>query len=168
MAAIAPCAHYGCGSGHFDHLRNCHGSGTIQKDTAMSSRLRRLFLELKPLQQKHWEAQQLVQQCPAQQVCPFVKAILDQPVALDAYSQYSNAGKSLYAYILRLWRPTSAMLLPLQKCVATITGSIAWLFPDDGDVDGAAAFLRNLLWNKEAMMGTCRTLNEANPNLRDF
>jgi len=82
MAAIAPCAHYGCGCGHVSHLRNFCSSGTMQQGVSMSSRLRRLFLELKPPQQKHWEAQQLVQQCPPQEVGPFVKAILDQPAPL--------------------------------------------------------------------------------------
>ena len=82
MAAIAPCAHYGCGCGHVSHLRNFCSSGTVQQGVSMSSRLRRLFLELKPPQQKHWEAQQLVQQCPPQEVGPFVKAILDQPAPL--------------------------------------------------------------------------------------
>jgi len=70
-------------------LRNCHGSGTIQKDIALSPRLWCLFLELKPLQQKHWEAQQLVQQCPAQQV-GLSKPILDQPVALEKASRLTS------------------------------------------------------------------------------
>ena len=28
---------------------------------------------------------------------------------------------------------------------------VSWLFPEDGDVDRAAAFFRNLLWTKETM-----------------
>ena len=29
--------------------------------------------------------------------------------------------------------------------------NVSWLFPQDGDVDRAAAFFRNLLWKKETM-----------------
>ena len=29
--------------------------------------------------------------------------------------------------------------------------NVSWLFPEDGDVDRAAAFFRNLLWTKETM-----------------
>ena len=147
MAAIAPCAHYGCGCGHFDHLRNYHSRGN---GVSMSSRLRRLFLELKPPQQKYWEAQQLVQQCPAQAVGPFVKAILDQPAPLR------------WMHILNV-QMLGGLLHLHPASVATHFGngknSIAWLFPEDGDVDGAAVFLRNLLWIKEAMGQS--TLNEA-------
>ncbi len=82
MAAIAPCAHYGCGCGHFDHLRNCHSSGPMQQGASMILRLQRLLLEHRPFKQKQWEAHQLVKHCPAQEVGPFVKAILDQPVPL--------------------------------------------------------------------------------------
>ena len=150
MAAIAPCAHYGCGCGHFDHLRNCHSSGTMQQGVSMSSRLRRLFLELKPPQQKHWEAKQLIQRCPAQEVGPFVKAILDQPVPLRWMHILSV---EMLGELLRLH---PAVVAP-HFCNAK--SNIAWLFPEDGDVDGAAVFLRNLLWTKEAMGQS--TLNEA-------
>ena len=149
MAAIAPCAHYGCGCGHFDHLRNYHSSGTMQHGVSMSSRLRRLFLELKPPQQKYWEAQQLVQQCPAQAVGPFVKAILDQPAPLRWMHILSV---QMLGGLLHL----HPAVVATQFCNAK--SNIAWLFPEDGDVDGAAFFLRNLLWIKEAMGQS--TLNE--------
>ena len=149
MAAIAPCAHYGCGCGHFDHLRNYHSSGTMHHGTSMSSRLRRLFLELKPPQQKHWEAKQLIQRCPAQEVGPFVKAILDQPVPLRWMHILSV---EMLGGLLRL----HPAVVATQFCNAK--SNIAWLFPEDGDVDGAAFFLRNLLWIKEAMGQS--TLNE--------
>ena len=142
MAAIAPCAHYGCGCGHYDHLRNCHSTGTMQQGVSMSSRLRRLFLELKPPQQKHWEAQQLVLQCPPQEVGPFVKAILDQPVPLRWMHILSV---EMLGELLRL-HPAAVVT---HFCNGK--NNIAWLFPDDGDVDGAAAFLLKLLWNKQAM-----------------
>ena len=102
----------------------------------MSSRLRRLFLELKPPQQKKWEAQQLVQQCPPQEVGPFVKAILDQPVPLRWMHILSV---EMLGELLRL-HPAAVVT---HFCNGK--NNIAWLFPDDGDVDGAAAFLRNLL-----------------------
>ena len=142
MAAIAPCAHYGCGCGHYDHLRNCHSTGTMQQGVSMSSRLRRLFLELKPPQQKQWEAQQLVQQCPPQEVGPFVKAILDQPVPLRWMHILSV---EMLGELLRL-HPAAVVT---HFCNGK--NNIAWLFPDDGDVDGAAAFLLKLLWNKQAI-----------------
>lgn len=58
----------------------------MQQGILMSLRLQRLFLELKPLQHK-WEAQQLVQQCPVQQVGPFVKGV-EQPVPVPLYSMH--------------------------------------------------------------------------------
>ena len=150
MAAIAPCAHYGCGCGHVSHLRNFCSSGTMQQGVSMSSRLRRLFLELKPPQQKHWEAQQLVQQCPPQEVGPFVKAILDQPAPLRWMHILSV---EMLGKLLRV-HPAAVVT---HFCNGK--NNIAWLFPDDGDVDGAAAFLRMLLWNKQSMGQS--TVNEA-------
>jgi hypothetical protein len=29
--------------------------------------------------------------------------------------------------------------------------NVSWLFPEDGDVDRAGVFFRNLLWTKETM-----------------
>ena len=168
MAAIAPCAHYGCGCGHFDHLRNCHSSGTMQQGASMILRMQRLLLEHRHFKQKQWEANQLVKHCPTQEVGPFVKAISDQPVTLRwmhtlslhclqaccrlkterMHPAQSNAGA-----LLRL----HPAIVATQFCNVKI--NIAWLFPDDGDVDGAGAFLHSLLWNKEAMGES--TLNEA-------
>ena len=150
MAAIAPCAHYGCGCGHFDHLPNCHSSGTLQQGASMILRLQRLLLEHRPFKQKQWEAHQLVKHCPAQEVGPFVKAILDQPVPLRWMHTLSL---QMLGELLRL----HPAIVTTQFC--NVKNNIAWLFPNDGDVDGAAAFVRNLLWNKEAMGQS--TLNEA-------
>ena len=35
--------------------------------------------------------------------------------------------------------------------------NVLWLFPEDGDVDRAAAFFRNLLWTKETMCQTTKS-----------
>ena len=35
--------------------------------------------------------------------------------------------------------------------------NVSWLFPEDGDVDRAAAFFRNLLWTKETMCQTTKS-----------
>ena len=150
MAAIAPCAHYGCGCGHFDHLRNCHSSGTMQQGASMILRMQRLLLEHRPFKQKQWEANQLVKHCPTHQVGPFVKAILDQPVPLRWMHTLSL--QTLGA-LLRL----HPAIVATQFC--NVKNNIAWLFPDDGDVDGAGAFLHSLLCNKEAMGQSA--LNEA-------
>ena len=150
MAAIAPCAHYGCGCGHFDHLRNCHSSGTMQQGASMILRMQRLLLEHRPFKQKQWEANQLVKHCPTHQVGPFVKAILDQPVPLRWMHTLSL--QTLGA-LLRL----HPAIVATQFC--NVKNNIAWLFPDDGDVDGAGAFLHSLLWHKEAMGQSA--LNEA-------
>jgi len=36
-------------------------------------------------------------------------------------------------------------------CHGQVKNNVSWLFPEDGDVDRAAAFFRNLLWTKETM-----------------
>ena len=158
MAAIAPCAHYGCGCGHFDHLRNCHSSGTMQQGASMILRMQRLLPEHRPFKQKQWEANQLVKHCPTQEVGPFVKAISDQPVTLRWMHTLS-----LLSVCIQRSQMLGALLRLHPAIVATqfcnVKNNIAWLFPDDGDVDGAGAFLHSLLWNKEAMGQS--TLNEA-------
>jgi len=109
-----------------------------------------LLLEHRPFKQKQWEAHQLVKHCPTQEVGPFVKAILDQPVPLRWMHILSA---EMLGELLRL-HPAAVVT---HFCNGK--NNIAWLFPDDGDVDGAAAFLRNLLWTKQAMGQS--TVNEA-------
>ena len=116
----------------------------------MILRMQRLLLEHRSFKQKQWEANQLVKHCPTQEVGPFVKAILDQPVPLRWMHTLSL--QTLGA-LLRL----HPAIVATQFC--NVKNNIAWLFPDDGDVDGAGAFLHSLLWHKEAMGQSA--LNEA-------
>ena len=60
-----------------------------------------------------------------------VDALVDRPVALGELQRLHPA------------------ILATHFC--NVKDNVAWLFSDDGDVDGAAAFLCNLLWNEEAM-----------------
>ena len=47
---------------------------------------------------------------------------------------------------------TTAVILLVQFLShGQVKKNVAWLFPEDGDVDLAAAFFRNFLWTKETM-----------------
>ena len=78
-------------------------------------------------------------------------------VALDAYAQWRLSVCIQRSQTLGALLRLHPAIVATQFCNVKI--NIAWLFPDDGDVDGAGAFLRSLLWNKEAMGQS--TLNEA-------
>ena len=93
MAAVAPCAYYGCGCGHpghighIGHMAAFQQSGMVYPTYApqhlpVKLRLHRLLLELKPLEEKYWEAQQLVQQMAAHEVGLWVQAILEKPLPM--------------------------------------------------------------------------------------
>jgi predicted transcriptional regulator len=53
------------------------------QDPPVKLRLRRLLLELKPLEEKYWEAQQLVQQMAVHEVGLWVQAILEKPLPMQ-------------------------------------------------------------------------------------
>ena len=87
MAAVAPCAYYGCGCGHPGHIAAFQQSWMAYPTYApqhlpVKLRLHRLLLELKPLEEKYWEAQQLVQQMAAHEVGLWVQAILEKPLPM--------------------------------------------------------------------------------------
>ena len=52
------------------------------QDPPVKLRLHRLLLELKPLQEKYWEAQHLVQQMAVHEVGLCIQAILDKPLPM--------------------------------------------------------------------------------------
>jgi hypothetical protein len=53
------------------------------QDPPVKLRLHRLLLELKPLQEKYWEAQHLVQQMAVHEVGLCIQAILEKPVPMQ-------------------------------------------------------------------------------------
>ena len=88
MAAVVPCAYYGCGCGQPGHMAAFQQSGrmaypTYGRQDPVKLRLRRLLLELKPLEEKYWEAQQLVQQMAVHEVGLWVQAILEKPLPMQ-------------------------------------------------------------------------------------
>ena len=67
MAAVAPCAYYGCGCGQPGHMASFFQSGGMAypscppctpQQLPVKLLLHHLLLELKPIEQKYWEAQQ--------------------------------------------------------------------------------------------------------------
>ena len=144
MAAVAPCAQYGCNCGQWNHLAFQSGrpghAGHAPQGPPVNLRLRQVLLELKPFEEKARDAHQLVQHMSADQVGPCVKAILEQPVPIPWMH-----GLSLQIL---------GQLLHLHPAIVTSEfgkRNMSWLFPEQGDVDAAAMFLRNLLWNKQAL-----------------
>ena len=118
----------------------------------MASRLRRLFLELKPLEEKQWEAQQLVQQVAqggqTVQVGPCVKAILEQlakPCVPLRWMQVLSV--QMLSELLRLH--------PNLVSPHISKSDVVWLFPEHGDVEEGAKFLRDLLWTKASLGQSC-------------
>ena len=86
--AVVPCAYYGCGCGQAGHMATFQQSGRMACPTSgrqdpVKLRLRRLLLELKPLEEKYWEAQQLVQQMGVHEVGLWVQAILEKPLPMQ-------------------------------------------------------------------------------------
>ena len=87
MAAVAPCAYYGCGCGQPGHMWGFIHSGgmacaTYSHQDHVKLRLRRLFLEMKPVEEKYWEVQQMVQQMAVHEVPLLVQAILEKPLPM--------------------------------------------------------------------------------------
>ena len=82
MAAVAPCAFHSCACGQWNHLHAFHGARLAPHCPPVHVRLRQVLLEMKPFEEKAWDAQQLVQHMSADQVGPCVKAILEQPVPI--------------------------------------------------------------------------------------
>ena len=88
MATVAPCAYYGCGCGQPGHIAAFQQSGMAyptyaHQDPPVKLCLRRLLLELKPLEEKYWKAQQLVQQMAVHEVGLWVQAILEKPLPMQ-------------------------------------------------------------------------------------
>eukprot|EP00913_Durusdinium_trenchii_P029546 g27696.t1 len=156
--AVAPCAYYGHGQGcgcqmHHMQAFNAFGQGMQMPMPGsppqdLSYRLRRLLLELKPLEEKQWEAQQLVQQMPMEQVGPCVKAILDQPVPLR------------WMQVLTI--QMLGELLRLHPAVVTskfTQANVSWLFPENGD----EIFLISLIFQE-----VCREPMQHSPDLQQL
>ena len=59
------------------------------QDPPVKLRLRRLLLELKPLEEKYWETQQLVQQVAVHEVGLLVQAILEKPLPMHWMRDFS-------------------------------------------------------------------------------
>ena len=92
MAAVAPCAYYGCGCGQPGHMASFFQGGGMAypscpactpQQLPVKLRLHHLLLELKPIEQKYWEAQHLVQQMPVHEVRLWVQAILEKPLPMQ-------------------------------------------------------------------------------------
>ena len=107
----------------------------------MNAQIKRLLLELKPLEEKQWEAQQFIQSCTEHDARSFLQAILKQAVPIR---WMHVLGVQMLGELLRV-HPSVVAAHPFRQA------EISWLFPKQGEVDDAAAFLRNLLWTKEAM-----------------
>ncbi|CAJ1372296.1 unnamed protein product [Effrenium voratum] len=144
-AAVSAYAPYGQQFGQFAQPYGQPASPGFAGGVSVGQRLRRMLLELKPLEQKQMEAQSLVQQCPAQQVGDCMRAILEQPVQLP---WMHTLGVQILTELLRLFPQIVAG--QFQKAY------IPQLFPDSADVDLAAAFLHSLLRTKEAMGQSCQ------------
>jgi len=93
-AAVASCAYYGC-CGQPGHIAAFQQSGGMaypiyaHQDPSVKLRLRRLLLELKPLEEKYWETQQLVQQVAVHEVGLLVQAILEKPLPMHWMRDFS-------------------------------------------------------------------------------
>ena len=59
------------------------------QDSPVKLRFRRLLLELKPMEEKYWEAQQLVQQMAVHEVGHWVQAILERPLPMQWMHNFS-------------------------------------------------------------------------------
>ena len=92
MAAVAPCAYYGCGCGQPGHMASFFQGGGMAypscppcapQQLPVKLRLHHLLLELKPIEQKYCAAQHLVQQMPVHEVRLWVQAILEKPLPMQ-------------------------------------------------------------------------------------
>ena len=89
MAALAPCAYYGCSCGQPGHFAALQQNGDMvypmhaHQDSPVKLRLRHLLLKLQPLEQKYSEAQQLVQQMGVHEVGHWVKALMEKPLPMQ-------------------------------------------------------------------------------------
>ena len=140
MAAVAPCAYHGCACGQWNHLQAFQSGRHAPQGPPVNLRLRQLLLEWRPFEEKAWDVHQLVQHMSADQVGPCVKAILEQPVPLR--------------WMQMLSLQMLGELLHLHPAIVTSEfgkRNMSWLFPEQGDVDAGAMFLRTLLWNKQAL-----------------
>ena len=95
MAAVAPCAYYGCCCGQPGHMAAFQQSAGntypthAHQNSPVKLRFRRLLLELKPMEEKYWEAQQLVQQMAVHEVGHWVQATLERPLPMQWMHNFS-------------------------------------------------------------------------------
>ena len=141
MSVVAPCAFYGCGCWQCWHMAPLAQANIFQQGLSMNAQIKRLLLELKPLEEKQWEAQQFIQSCTEQDAKSFLQAILKQTMPIR---WMHVLGVQMLGELLRV-HPSVVAAHPFRQA------EISWLFPKQGEVDDAAAFLYNLLWTKEAM-----------------
>jgi hypothetical protein len=133
------------------------------QDPPVKLRLHRPLLELKPLQEKYWEAQHLVKQMAVHEVGLCIQAILDKPLPMHWMHDLSI---QMLGELLRLHPAIvtsefgkvgmAQFCLPqkLNGFIRTVTSfvgsflshgqvkmNLSWLFPEHGDVDLAAVFV---------------------------